>query len=459
MKRSIFLLAFSVLAAAGASAQGVKKVVADRILGVVGDRIILESDVKNTIADAQRQGQQIPPNPECAIMEQALVSKVLMLQAERDSLKIDDSEVEAELDQRVRYFIRMYGTQEELERVANKTIYQIKDDARESVRESKLAQQMQRKIVESVRITPTEVGAYFNRIPKDSLPFFESELEIGQIILYPKASRDLEQYVISEMNNYKRQIEGKQVTFEELVKRYSEDPGSKERGGQYQVNRTDKIWDPAFLQGAFRLKEGEISTVIRSKSGFHLIQMMQRNGDEAVVRHILRKAPVTDAELKSGLSRLDSVRAKIVAGNMDFNTAAGKYSEDEAAKFSGPYITGRNGSYVAIDELDKEVVTQLGPLKVGDISQPAAFTNERGDKGVRILYLRNRTEPHRMNLRDDYNRISTAALEEKKMQVLEKWLAAHITDYYIMIEKDVEHCAQLKKWSAGSNVADAQKTF
>ncbi|RYY96791.1 MAG: peptidylprolyl isomerase [Chitinophagaceae bacterium] len=452
MKRSFFLLAFTVLAAAGASAQ-VKKVVADRILGVVGDRIILESDVKNTIADATRQGQQVPPNAECTIMEQALVSKVLMLQAERDSLKIDDSEVEAELDQRVRYFIRMYGTQEELERVANKTIYQIKDDARESVRESKLAQQMQRKIVESVRITPTEVGAYFNRIPKDSLPFFESELEIGQIILYPKASRDLEQYVISEMNTYKRQIEAKQVTFEELVKRYSEDPGSKERGGQYQVNRSEKIWDPAFLSGAFRLKEGEISTVIRSKSGFHLIQMMQRNGDEAVVRHILRKAPVTDAELKTGISKLDSVRSRVIAGTMDFNTAAGKYSEDDAAKFSGPYIQGRNGNFVTIDELDKEVVAQLGTMKVGEISQPAVFTNERGDRGVRLLFLRTRTEPHRMNLRDDYNRISQSALEEKKMQALEKWLAAHITDYYIMIDKDVEHCAQLKKWSAGSTVA------
>jgi peptidyl-prolyl cis-trans isomerase SurA len=430
-----------------------KKQVADRIVAVVGDRIVLESDIKNAVGDAQRQGQAVPENADCIILEQALVQKVLVLQAERDSLKVEESEVDAELDQRVRYFIRTYGTQDELERIAGKTIYQIKDDARESVRENKLAQQMQKKLVENVRITPSEVNAFFNQSPVDSLPFFESELEIGQIIVYPKPSKDLEAYVMSEMNNYKRQIEGKQVSFEDLVKRYSEDPGSKDRGGQYQINRTDKTWDPAFVAASFRLKEGEISNVVRSKSGFHIIQLLQRNGDDAVVRHILRKAPVTEEELRSGVNKLDTVRSRLVAGTLDFATAAGRYSDDESAKFAGPYIQGRNGSYVAIDELDKEVVTQLAGLKVGEISQPKVFTNERGDKGVRILFLKTRTEPHRMNLKDDYNRISQSALEQKKMTTMEKWLAQHISDHYIWLDKDLNHCAQLQKWLDASKVA------
>jgi peptidyl-prolyl cis-trans isomerase SurA len=453
MKKFFVLLLGAIALATVASAQP-KKIVADKIAGVVGDRIILESDIKNAIADAQRQGAALPENAECAVMEQALVSKVLMMQAERDSLPVSEEEIEAELDQRVRYFINAYGTQEELERVAGKTIYQIKDDARESVRENKLAQAMQRKIVENVRITPTEALAYFNKIPKDSLPFFETELEIGQIIAYPKASRDLEKYVIDEMMNYKRQIETKKATFEQLVKNFSEDPGSKDRGGQYQINRTEKMWDPAFLSAAFRLKEGEISNPIKSKSGFHIIQMMQRNGDAAVVRHILRKAPVTDEEIRQGVARLDTVRSKLIAGTIDFNTAAGRYSDDEAAKYSGPFIVSRDGdTYNTIDELDKEVVSQLSSLKVGEFSQPLAFTNERGDKGVRVLYLKTRTEPHRLNMKDDYNKISQTALEEKKSGVMEKWMKENISKYYIMIDPSVGQCAQLQKWAEASKLA------
>ncbi|RYY86522.1 MAG: peptidylprolyl isomerase [Chitinophagaceae bacterium] len=451
MKKA-FLFLLSTALAAGAFAQP-KKQVADRVIAVVGDRIVLESDVKNALADALRQGQQLPENADCAVMEQALISKILVLQAERDSLKVDDSEIESELDQRVRYFIRQYGSQDELERVAGKTIYQIKDDARDAVRETKLAQQMQRKIVDNVRITPTEVNTYFNRIPKDSLPFFESELEIGQIVIYPKPSKDLEAYVMSEMNNYKRQIEAKQITFEEIVRQKSEDPGSKDRGGQYQINRTDKSWDPAFVSAAFRLKEGEISNVVRSKFGFHLIQLLQRNGDDALVRHILMKAPVTNEEIGTATRKLDSVRAKLIAGTIDFATAAGRYSEDESSKFAGPYIQGRNGNYVTIDELEKDLVPQIARIQVGEFSQPFAFANERGDKGVRIIYLKTRTEPHRMNLKDDYNRIAQSALEEKKMQTLDKWLNGHIADHYIMLDPDLQHCTQLQRWSAGANTA------
>jgi peptidyl-prolyl cis-trans isomerase SurA len=442
------LLGFSVAALAQP-----QKIVADKIVGVVGDRIILQSDIRNTLADAARQGQALPPGAECMVLEQALVSKLLMLQAQKDSLPLSEEEVEAELDQRIRYFISQYGTQDALEAVAGKTIYQIKDDARESVRENKLAQSMQRKVVESVRITPTEVRAFFEKIPQDSLPFYETELEIGQIVLLPKASRDMDKYVIDELNNYKRQLEMRVATFDQLVKSYSEDPGSKERGGQYQVNRTEKTWDPAFLSAAFRLKEGEISQPVKSKFGYHLIQMVSRNGDDAVVRHILRVPPVTEDEINTGITKLDSVRAKLIAGTMDFSTAAGKYSEDENAKFTGPYLTGRSGTFVNIDELDKDIVTQLDKLKVGEYSQPVAFTDERGRKGVRLLYLKSRVEPHRMNLRDDYNKIADLAIEEKKMQVLDKWLKDRIPAYYIMVDPSLSGCEQLSRWKTGDGLA------
>ena len=433
-----------------ASAQGQpKKVIADKIAGIVGDKIILQSDIKNSLADIARQGGTVPENGECLLMEQAIISKVLMLQAQKDSLPVTDEEVEADLDNRIRTYINQLGSQEALEEIAGKTIYQIKDDARESVKEQKLAQAMQRKIVENVRITPIEVKAYFEKIPKDSLPFYESELEIGQIISYPKASRELEQYIAGEMNNYKKQIEMKVTTFEQLAKKVSEDPGSRDRGGQYQINRAEKTWDPVFMSTAFRLKEGEISSPVKSKFGFHIIQMVQRNGDDAIVRHILRIPPVTEEEISQARRKLDTVRSKIIAGTLGFNEAASKYSDDEAAKYTGPFITDREGStFVTIDMLDKDMVGMLGKMKVGEFSQPTPFESEQGKKGVRVVYLKSRSQPHRMNLQEDYSKISNFALEEKKSKTMEKWLKSKLPSYYVMIDPGtVEDCPQLQKFS------------
>lgn len=444
----ILLIACGLILSIAAVAQQPKKVIADKIVGVVGDRIILLSDIKNSLADIVRQGGSLPENAECMIMEQAVLSKLLMLQAMKDSLPVTDDEVEADLDNRVRSYIAKFGSQEAVEEVAGKTIYQIKDDARESVKEQKLAGEMQKKIVENVRITPIEVKAYFEKIPKDSLPFYESELEIGQIVIYPKASRDLEQYIIGEMNNYRRQIELKLTTFDQLAKKVSEDPGSKDRGGQYQLNRTEKSWDPVFLSTAFRLKEGEISAPVKSKFGFHIIQMVQRNGDEAIVRHILRVPPVTDDEINQARKKLDTIRSKVIAGTIGFNEAASKYSDDESAKYTGAFITNRDGStFVTIDALDKDIVSALPKLTVGEYSQPMAFENEQGKKGVRILYLKSRTAPHRMNLHDDYSKISQFALEEKKANVMEKWLLNKIPSYYISLDKESqEQCPGLKRF-------------
>jgi peptidyl-prolyl cis-trans isomerase SurA len=444
---SFVLMLLTVLTAA--DAQGPKKVVADKIIAVVGDKIILQSDIQNQLSDISRQGGQLPENADCMISEQAIVSKVLMLQAEKDSLPITEDEIEADLDQRIRYFIQQFGTQEQLELVAGKTIYQIKDEARESIRENKLATAMQRRIVENVKITPTEAKIYFDKIPKDSLPFYESELEVGQIVAYPKPSRDLEKYMMDELNNYKKQIETKVATFENLAKRYSEDPGSKDRGGEYEFTRGDKTIDPTFLSAAFRLKDGEISPVVKSKMGFHIILMEHRNGDNILIRHILRVAPITQEEIDKAIIKLDSVRSKIIAGVIGFNEAATKYSDDDAAKYTGPFFLNReNAPYVTIDQLDKDIVAGIGKMKVGDYSQPVAFTDERTTKkGVRIVYLKSRSQPHRMNMRDDYDKISQLALEEKKSKVLEKWMKEKVPTYYINVDNDVvTNCSSLQKF-------------
>lgn len=446
MKKIFTIGLLFVILSVAAKAQSAK-VVADKILAIVGDRIILYSDIQNTIADAIRNGNPVPDNAQCVLMEQALISKILMLQAEKDSLPVTDEEVEADLDNRIRRYINIYGSEEALAEIAGKSVYQIKEDARETVREQKLAEAMQRKIVENVHMTPAEVQAFYNKIPKDSLPFFESELEIGQIVFYPKSNRDLEKFVMDELNNYKRQVEMKVTTFEQLAQRYSEDPGSKERGGQYQVNRNDKTWDPNFLAACFRLKnEGDMVGPVKTQFGYHLIQLVKRIGDDAIVRHILRIPPVTDIEVKAAMGKADTVRSKIIAGQMSFAAAATRYTEDKQQQFSGPYFLGRDGGpYVTIDLLDKDLVAMLDKLKPGEYSQPVVF-EENGKKGVRIVHYKSRSEPHRLNMKDDFSRISAMALEEKKQKVLEKWMKEKVPTYYVMIDDEVKGCTDLTKW-------------
>jgi peptidyl-prolyl cis-trans isomerase SurA len=423
-----------------------RAVVADKIVGIVGDKIILKSDITNAIADAKRQGQEVPPEGNCIVMQQALAQKALVLQADKDSLVVTDEEIEALLDNQIRSFIQAYGTKEALEQIAGRTIYQLKEDFRQPFRERKLAEMMRNKIVETVKITPNEVKEYFDEIPKDSLPFYESELELGEIVVFPKASRDIEKLAIDELNEYKKQVESGSRKFETLATLYSDDPGSKDRGGQYAINRNEKNWDPTFINAAFRLKEGQISQVIKSKFGYHIIQMVNRAGDDATVRHILKIPQVTDTEVAEAVKHLDSVRAKMISGILTFGEAVSKYSDDENAKFTGGLKQCRNGNYCVIDELDKDVVVLLKTLKLGEYSQPTAYVDERGRKGVRILYLKSRTEPHRENLKDDYNRISQRALEIKKEEALEKWFQKKIPTYYIMIDEEFKACSMLGTW-------------
>jgi peptidyl-prolyl cis-trans isomerase SurA len=430
-------------------AQVPHKVVADKIVGIVGDKIILKSDVYNDIMDRQRRGEPVPENADCYIMEQALTLKALVLQAERDSIEVGDDEIEALLDNQVRGFINMYGSKEALEEIAGRTIYQIKEDFRTSFRERKLAERMRDKIVENVKITPNEVKDYFGKKNPDSLPFYESEVEIAQIVAYPKASRDLEKLAMEELGDFKKQVESGRQKFETLARLYSDDPGSKEHGGQYNINRTEKSWDPPFISNAFRLKEGQISPVFKGKFGYHIIQMVSRAGDDAVIRHILRTPKITEEEINESVQKLDSVRSKLIAGTINFGEAVAKYSDDDMSKYTGGSIQGQDGSsFTKLDQLDKGLVELLAQtnLKPGEYSKPTPYTDERGKQAVRIIYLKTRTSPHRENLKDDYDRVAKEALELKKQKALETWFASKIPSYYIMIDPDFKSCGTLSNW-------------
>lgn len=444
--KQIFLLFSTVLAAFTLQAQ-TRKVVADKIVGVVGDKIILHSDIRNSIMDAQRQGQTMPDNPECYVMAQALAQKALVLQAEKDSLVVSEEEIEAMLDNQIRQFVGMYGTKDALEQIAGRTVYQIKEDFRQSFRERKQAELMRNKIVANIKITPTEVKDYYDKIPVDSLNYYESELEVGEIVMYPKASRDLELYAIEELNDFKQQVENGKQKFETLASLYTDDPGSKNTGGMYQVNRTERQMDATFIANAFRLREGQVSPVFKSRFGYHIIQMVNRAGDDATVRHILKIPSITDTEVSATKGKLDSVRNRLVAGEVDFGGAVAKFSEAEDSKFTGGMRQcGTGSTFCSIDQFDKDLVLSLKDLKAGDFSKPLEYTDERGKKAVRIIYLKTRTEPHRENLKDDYNRVAERAIEEKKADAIEKWFQAKIPTFYLVIDKQFAVCPQLGEW-------------
>ena len=425
-----------------------KKIVADKIIATVGDKIILKSEIENSISDMQRQNIEIPENAKCLLVEQALGIKALVLQAERDSLPVSDDEIDAEIDNKIRYFINQYGSKDVVEQIAGKTIYQLKEDFRQTFREQKLAQSMRNKIVEDVKITPAEVKAFFETIPKDSLPYYESEVEVGQIVAYPKASRDLETYAIDQLKEYKQQVESGGKKFETLASLYTDDPGSKETGGKYDINKNEKTWDPIFLAKAFSLKEGQVSNVFKTKFGYHIIQMISRAGDDASIRHILKIPQVSSIEVADAKRKLDSVRSMLIAGTMKFGEAVAKYSDDENSKFTGGRIAQQGGStFLTIDQLDKDLVLKLKDLTVGEYSQPYEYTDERGKKGVRIVQLITRTEPHRENLKDDYNKIAQRALEDKKNETLESWFNKNIPTFYINVDNDYKTCPEMKKWT------------
>ena len=453
-KKIFLLIGISLFIGTAIFAQSAR-VVADKIIAVVGDKVILKSDIDNTITDMQRQGVEVPANARCLSLEQAMGVKALVLQAEKDSLPVTEEEIAADIDNQVRYFIGAYGSKEKLEEISGKSLYQMKEDFKDGFRDRKLAGLMRNKVVEGIRITPNEVKAYFDRIPKDSLTYYESELEIGQIVQFPKASRESEEYAVEQLTGFKNQVESGKKEFKKLADIYSDDAATqKQNDGQLDLNRSQKGFDPVFMGKAFALKEGQVSAPFKTQFGYHIVQMVSRAGDDASVRHILKIPQITAAEILKSVQKLDSVKIKLMDGTLQFGEAVAKYSDDENSKFTGGRRTNAEGStYITIDQLDKDLVLMLKDLKIGQFSQPKEFENERKKKGVRIVYLLSKSEPHKENIKDDYNKISLRALEEKKNQTLDKWFNQKIGSYYIKVDEEYKSCEEMKKWTSHSSVA------
>lgn len=445
-----------------AVAQQGQKMVADKIVAKVGDKIILKSDIESALVDMQQQaleGQPLPPNATCSAIEQIIAQKVLVLQAERDSLPISEADVDGRIESQIRWAEQRYGSREKMTEVTGYTIYQLRERFRDAIRESMLAKAMRDKIVNSVKVTPTEVKANYERIPKDSLPFYESEMEIGQLLLLPKASREMDKYAVDRLLELKKKVENKEGDFATYASLYSEDPGVKENGGVYTLNRNDKNWDADFLSASFRLKEGEISNPVKSQFGYHMIKMIKRAGDNVQVQHILIKPNVISSDVAASVHKLDSIRTLVLTNKMTFGEAVAKFSDDPMSKFNGGMLQNQQSgsTFITIDQLDdpstKDLVMLLDSLKPGGISKPVQFDDEQGRKAMRLVYLKTRTQPHRENLQDDYARIQARTLQEKQALALSKWLVDKIPTFYVHVEPEYRNCGNISKWMGTTAVA------
>ncbi len=273
--------------------------------------------------------------------------------------------------------------------------------------------------------------------------------------MYPKPSRDLENYAIEQLKEYKKEVEDGSKKFEVLASLFSDDPGTKDQGGLMEINRNETQIDPVFLGKAFSLKDGQISNVFKTQFGYHIIQMVSRRGDDATIRHILKVPQVSSIQINETKEKLDSIRTLLQDGKMQFGEAVSKFSEDDASKFTGGLITGADGqtTFLSIDQLDSGLVRRLKDLKVGKFSEPMDYIDpSTGKKAVRIVEIISETEPHRENLKDDYDKVAQRALAEKKNQALDDWFSKKMPAFYINVSKDYASCPELEKWTE-NNVA------
>ncbi len=402
-------------------AQNEKGKIIDKIVAVIGDRVVLQSDVKQSLDEYIRANpEQDPDTLNCTVLENIMSQHLLCEQADRDSVIVSDEEVEGNLENRLRYFVQQYGSEEKMEQVLGKTMYQLKDDYRRILKDMLLAQRMQSGLITNIKITPAEVRAFYEKIPTDSLPFYPAQLEVGQLVMAPVAGKESENYAKKQLNEIREEIISGKSNFETMAGIYSQDPGSKDLGGDLGLVTRDQMVTE-FSSAAFRLQNNEISNLVKTEYGYHLIQMVQRQGEKARLRHILIKPITTSEDLQLCKQRIDSVYKAVTEGKISFNEAVGKYSSDKASKNTGGIITNQNSgsSQLSTDELEPLVAIAVANLKPGQFSEPSTYKDvNTGDELCRFIFLKNISEPHKANMKEDYGKIMQVALAEKQNKFL-----------------------------------------
>ncbi len=446
-KRSLkYLIASVITLVCGATGMAQDKTgyVVDKIIAKVDNYIVIKSELEQAYQGYIAEGNPASQEAKCQLFNRLIMNKLMVAKAEIDSVTVTDQEVDQNTTQRMGMIMQSSGNSpEELERRYGKSLDQIKLELRDQIREQLLSREMTQKITKDMKITPAEVKRFFNKIPTDSLPYYSSDVQIGQIVKIAKISAAQEEEAKRRLNELRDRILAGE-NFNELALKYSEDPSARQNGGEMGfVGRGSMV--PPYEAMAFKLRKGEISFPFKSQFGHHIMQLIERRGNEYNSRHILLLGNPSAEDVHRAQRYLDSLRRKIVKDSIKFEYAAKEYSDDNETKGRGGYFTDQDGgTHVSMRDIDPVVYLAIDTMKIGSISKPIAYRTDDGKEAVRILFFKAKLPPHQANLTDDWHRIQSAALAEKRDKAIGKWFNKSKGDVFINIDPEYNSCKILE---------------
>lgn len=420
----------------------------DRIVATVGGEIILLSEVQEQYSYAKKDQPDLPADYQCVVLQNLIVQKLLVNQAKLDSVEVKDEEVENQINARIER-LRAYFNQDDkaIEDFYGQSVDQMKVDLNTDMRNQLLAQRMQEKVTEKATITPMEVQHFYNNIPKDSLPYFNAEVEIREIVYKPKVSEEEKAKAKARIDDLRKQIVEQGKNFADLAKKSSDDAGSGAQGGDLGFQKRG-TFVPEFEATAYKLEPNEISPVVETEFGYHIIQLLERRGNLIHCRHILIKPELAEADMDAAKTVLDSVRQQIRSGKLKFSDAVKKYGDKNQQSFNNDGIVAnpRSGnSFFEVGDLETSVFFAIDGLKEGDVAEPFRFKAQDGSEMFRLVQLVSRSKPHKADLKLDYGKIQQAALDQKKGAYTEKWVLEKLNSTYLGVSDMFSKCDNLKE--------------
>lgn len=440
---SMFIV-LSVAAQAQDSGEESQGFVVDKIVAKVDNYIVLKSEVDKAYLDyvTNQGGRGNADQIKCQFLAILIRNKLMLAKAEIDSVVVSDDEVDANTERRIGIIASQYGDVKELEKQFGKTMEQIKADVRDMVREQMIVSEMERTITKDLTVTPAEIKRFYNKIPKDSLPFLDAEAEVAQIVRVAKVSQQQKEQTKGELMAIRDELL-RGADFATLAKKYSADPSVATNGGDMGWSGRGRMV-PEFEAMAFKLKPGEISMPFETDFGIHIMQLIERRGNEYHSRHILMSPSPSPEDLKVAEKYLDSLRTVIKNGKITFQEAAKEHSDDMTTKGNGGFFADEEGgTHIPYKDLDPVVYFAIDSMKTGNISKPLVYRTEDQKEAVRIIFYKSKTAAHELSLKDDWNKLQSATLNEKKNGILNRWFNKVRQDVFISIDPSYNFCGIL----------------
>jgi len=415
--------------------------VVDQIVAIVGSNIVLKSDIEKMYINQQAQGITSQGDMKCEILENILVDKLLVAEAQLDTLiEVTPSQVNQQMDGQLQMYLAHFGSESAVENYFKKPIAEIKAEMQEVIRDQLLSSQMQNKIVKDITATPSEVRGFYHTMPEEEIPEIPTQYEYAQITIEPRVELEEINRVKAEMRQLKKRIENG-TSFAAMAVMYSEGPSASD-GGEIGYQGRAQL-DPEYAAAAFNMKEDQISNVVESEFGYHIIQLIDRRGDKVNTRHILMKPKVSDEARENAYNRLDSLATMIRKEEIPFSEAARHFSSDEDTRNNGGMAINpnTNSSRFTVEELGGNVSKILSTMKINEVSDPFETVDRDSRQTVfKIVKLIDKTERHKANLQNDYQEIADLFLARKKEKALEDWIAEKQADTYIRIDETYANC-------------------